>query len=138
MAQVVPGEAGMFYVYVGMTRYDFTDEAAAQQFLETVTPRETAMAEWQRRARAILALSEQIVVDGRALSLLYEDNDLFQVIAATPEGQVVPGSSWSQARAISVGALMQDLELWLQDETIGVPAAPTSLPIRRRVIMTRD
>jgi hypothetical protein len=137
-AEVLQYADGNWYVIVNGTRIEFgADEARARAFASLAAGTATAMAEWAQKSREVLRLAEQIVLQGQALKLLYDDNDLYTLVSSAASGTAVPGSNMIRERAIAIGSLMQDLERWLAEPAVGDPELP-GLPSRRRIIMQRD
>jgi hypothetical protein len=125
-------------VTIGADTYTFADEATANNFVAIVRDRITAAAEWYAASRALLRQLETLLAEAGRLKMVYEDNDLYGLVTATPANTNVPGMNVSVLRSIAVGALMQDLEQFLSVAAVGNPASGLPLPIRRAVIGKRD
>lgn len=131
-------EGETWLVAVGEAVYPFSDETTAQAFA-ALAQRATAGYEWFSGARQLLRLMEQLLTEANRLKMIYEDTGLFDLVLGTPTGHPVPGMGVSVLRSVAVGALMQDLFLFLAQPVVGDP--PTGLPLpatRRSVITQRD
>jgi hypothetical protein len=124
-------------VTVGTQSYTFADEAAARAFAAAAAST-AALVEWSTRAHSLLRQLEGLLAEAGLLRVLYEDNHLYNLLLATPQGALMPGTALSLARMLSIGCLFQDLTAFLSADVVGVPPAPIPLGVRRVVITLRD
>jgi hypothetical protein len=129
-------------VTVGTSTVTFgEDETAARAYAVLAAKHTSALVEWVTRARDILRSFEERLAAAGTLRVLYEDNNLLDLIVATPPGQLVPGINLPMLRLLAIGCFFQDLTAHLSGTVVGVPPAPVpegSMGIRRVVITLRD
>jgi hypothetical protein len=130
---------GIWNVTVGNLSYDFgEDEAAAQIFAVQARKRTAALVEWVSRAKALLRQIEELLAQAGTLRVLYDDNQLYELLMATPQTSLMPGVGLSLPRVLSLGCFFQDITVFLGEDLVGVPPAPILLGKRRAVITLRD
>jgi len=135
---VVSQTNGIWVVVAGSQSYTFIDESTAQAFATRARESIAGAQEWYVGVKALLRQFETLLSEARRLSDVYTANRLEDLITATPTGTNVPGMGVPVARAVGIGAMMQDLNAWLDAAAVGVPATGIALPVRRTIIGKRD
>jgi hypothetical protein len=125
-------------VTIGTNEYTFATDADANAFAAIARESITAASEWYSGVRDLFRDLEKLMGKAAQLEAIYNANNLYPLVVATPSGLNVPGMGVSALRSIAVGALMQDLNMWLDAVVVGNPAAGVALPVRRTVIGKRD
>ena len=133
----VSQQNGVWIVTAQSSSYTFADEPTAQAFATLARESLSAAAEWYSGVRDLFRKLEQLMAEAARLEAIYNANNLYPLVVATPSG-TVPGMGVPALRCIAVGALMQDLNMWLDAVAVGNPAAGFALPVRRTVIGKRD
>jgi len=134
----VTSQNGIWIVTAQQSSYTFTTEADANAFAAIARESITAASEWYNGVRSLFRQLETLLAEAGRLELVYNSNELFELIMATPTGMFVPGMGVPVARAVGIGAMMQDLNAWLDAAAVGVPPTGLALPVRRTMIGKRD
>jgi hypothetical protein len=100
-----------------------------------VKPREIAAAEWAERSLDLLNQLEVVLKEAANLEAVYNYNDLFPLVMATPSGYPVPGMTFNQTQASEVGSLFQDVKVFLAENVQGEYGIDGS--VRQAIILRR-
>lgn len=129
---------GIWVVTAGATSYTFIDETVANAFATRARESIVGAQEWYAGVLKLLRQWETLLAEAGRLSGVYQANELYDLMLATPTGTNVPGMGVPVARALGIGALMQDLNVWLDDTAQGDPPTGLTLSTRRTIIGKRD
>ena len=69
--------------------------------------------------------------DAQALSLLAQTNDIAQIIADTPEGEMLPGTTITQEDAALRAQLLGEFMAWANQTSEGAPMSRLAIFFRR-------
>jgi hypothetical protein len=117
--------------------YKFADLNTATAYLTLIDNKSEAAMTWASGVSKMIRDLETLLAEANKLKIIYDDNDLFDLVVATPDGSIVPGMSMTKLRSIIIGSLMQDLDVFLSQDTVGNPPNGIPMPIRRKVITQR-
>lgn len=88
-----------------------------EPYVPGTTTETTAPAEyWRRQVQSITDLARTILVNVEEARRIYRGNRLGEVIAATPAGAAVPGTTMSKEQAVAWAAMVDAVAGFLQQE----------------------
>jgi hypothetical protein len=107
---------------VAKRRFDTFKEAVMSE-------RPTAAQEWEAALRAIIGQARELITAAQGVSLLAQTNGIAEIIADTPAGELLPGTTITREDAALRAAAFADMIAWLGEDASGAPEGVTRLAV---------